>query len=240
MVPDPTGDTGQESGCPKSPSTASRLTQMGLTGTHVAGFSSKRQLFLARKCHSINKHLEWKMFDLPYYLAPVGSWLGRRNHWLIHLIQPTAASAGHREGRVPGCHERPGLFASWQGVDQVLKLLCESLRRRVSKSLKAWTLTLPFFGTCLVSSYLQAPGGIFRMNSTKSQCLFLLVWNVTHGHATNGHGKGKVIANPDDSPMVLKITHPYESPGPSSARAGEASRTRERSCKAKGLRIPCG
>ena len=116
---------------------------------------------------------------------------------------------------MPGCHERPRLFASWQGVDQVLRLLRESLRRSVSKSLKAWTLTLSFFGTSLVSSYLQAPGGIFSVNSTKSQCLFLLVWKVFRGHATNRCGKRKGIANPGDSPMVLKITHPYESSGPS-------------------------
>lgn len=170
----------------------------------------------------------------------MGSWLGRRNHWLTHLIQPSAASAGHREGCVPGCHERPRLFASRQKVGQVLKLLCESLQRRVSKSLKARTLTFSFFGMSLVSSYLQAPGGIFSVNSTKSQGLFLLVWKVFHGCATNGCGKGKGTANPGDSPMVLKITHPYESPGPSSARAGEASEAGERSCKAKGLCVPCG
>lgn len=63
---------------------------------------------------------------------------------------------------MPGCHEHPRLFASWQGVDQVLKLLCESLRRRLSQSLKAWTLTLSFFGMSLASSYLQALGGIFN------------------------------------------------------------------------------
>lgn len=216
VVPDAMDNVRQGSGCPKPLSTTSRPTQSGLTGTGMAPFSLKCICLLPENVIPSMNTCNGKCLTFPVVWLPWEA--AGEEELLAHPIQPSTASAGYWEGRAPGCHECPGPFTGQQWVDRVLKLLQLSFWR-ISKLDTLGHSS--FFLACLWSLPIWKPPVVSSMRTQPEPVLFPSGLKVFDGCVTGGSGKGKGAADPGDSLVVLKITHPYDSPGPSSSRAGE-------------------